>query len=221
MEYLSLMFSTSFPEFVERARAWPGVLPVRYAADELIFPAGGFATGVYLVEKGLVGLFPRGERQKPVFHLVGPGEFLGLEGWLSEKRPRYRAAARALTPANLLFFPPPVWEKVVADAEFRNLIFSTLGQMWANFLAKDWEPGDGRRAVLWAFQRWGERTPRGLCLSLNPGLLAQALGLPRTTVKQALARLDVAQEGEVLVMRKPPSSQGFLDDVEVELGSAG
>ncbi len=215
------MPSTSSLELVERARAWPGVLPVRYAAGELIFPAGGFATGVYLLEEGLVGLSPKREGPKPVFHLVGPGEFLGLEGWLKEKRPRYRAAARALTPANLLFFPPPVWEKAVADAEFRNLIFSTLGQMWANFLAKDWELGDGQRAVLWAFQRWGERTPRGLCLPLTPGLLAQALGLSRTTVKQALARLDVAQEGEVLVMRKLPSSQGFLDDVEVELGSAG
>lgn len=61
MEYLSLMFSTSSLELVERAQAWPGVLSVCYAAGELIFPAGGFATGVYLVEKGLVGLFPSGE----------------------------------------------------------------------------------------------------------------------------------------------------------------
>lgn len=215
------MFSTSSCEFAERARAWPGTLSVRYAADELIFPAGGFATGVYLVEKGLVGLFPRGEGQKPVIHLVGPGEFLGLEGWLNEKRPQYQATARALTSANLLFFPPPVWEKAVADMEFRNLVFSTLGQMWANFLTKAWAPSDGQWAVFWAFQRWGERTPRGLCLPLSPGLLAQALGLSRMMVKQALARLDVAQEGETLVLKKPPSSQGFFDDVEVELGGAG
>ncbi|MBC7222278.1 Crp/Fnr family transcriptional regulator [Candidatus Bipolaricaulota bacterium] len=215
------MLSTVPPSLLERARAMPGVLSVHYGSGELIFPVDGFAVGVYLLERGLVGLFTRGgPGRKNRVHLVEPGEFFGLEGCLEEERPRYRATARALTPVDLLFFPPPVWEKALADTKFRRLVLAAFGQMWVNFLTKDEVTKDGQHAVLHAFQRWGHWSPQGLCLPLKPGLLAQVLGLSRAAVKHALDRLGAVQEGDALVLKDFPNSEGFLDDVQIKLGGA-
>jgi CRP-like cAMP-binding protein len=195
-------------KILELAKDWPGVLLVSYGSGELIFPEGGFAIGVYLVERGLVGLFPSATSQKPGLYLARPGEFLGLEAWLSAERPRYQAAARALTKTQLLFFPPAVWEKALEDKEFRKLVFASLGDMWRRFLTEKFSKADTQNAVLWAFQEFGEETSQGFSLPLSPGLLAQALGISRTKLKQALASLGVAQDGDFLVLPKKPALTG-------------
>lgn len=195
-------------KILERAKDWPGALLVSYDSGELIFPEGGFAAGVYLLERGLVGLFPSATSRKPGLCLVRPGEFLGLEAWLSTERPRYQVAARALTKAQLFFFPPAVWEKALEDKEFRKLVFACLGDMWRRFLTETFSKADAQNAVLWAFQEFGEETPQGFCLPLSPGLLAQALGISRTKLKQALARLGAMQDGDLLVLPKKPAFTG-------------
>ncbi len=196
-------------DLVGYAQRVPGVLSVAYAARELIHPAGGFASGVYLVAQGLVGLYAPNHGQRVVFHVLKPGDFLGLEAWLPDARPQYVATARALTDVDLLFFPPPVWNRAMEDTEFRALVFAALGQIWKGLITKDIHHRDAQGGVVWAFQHWGERTPHGVRLPLNLSLLAQILGLSRTTLKQALRRLGVVQDGDALMLPKA-WAQDFL-----------
>lgn len=186
-------------DIVHYAYRVPGVLPVSYATRELIFPAGGFASGVHLVTRGLVGLYAPSAKEKVAFHVLRSGDLLGLEAWLFPERPQYLATARALTDVDLLFFPPPVWTKVLEDPEFQRLLFAAIAQTWKGMVTKSIYQLEAKSAVAWAFQHWGEPTPQGLRLPLSLGLLAQVLNLSRTTVKLALQRLNVAQNGEFLI----------------------
>lgn len=185
-----------------RAQNLPGVLSVKYQAGELVFPEGGFAAGVYLVAQGLVGLFRTRGYQNVCLFVAGPEDLFGLEAWLNQGRPQYRAAARALTDVNLLFLPLPVWEKAVEDEEFRKLVFSHLAQMWLDALERGAHKADAQAAILWAFQRWGQEIPEEVQLPLNTSVLAVALGLSRTAVKQAVARLGIAQREDRLVLER-------------------
>ncbi len=195
------MMSKKLSGLLEQARRWPGVLTVSYAARELIFPQGGFATGAHLVSRGLVGLFRDTGSLRACLRVLGPGEFLGVEGWLGEERPQYRTAARALTEVELLFFPPCVWERAWANREFQSLVLASVAQTWTDFLEQELRRGDAKNALLWAFQRWGQESTEGLKLALGTHLLASVLGLSRPALKQAFADLDVAQDGEFLVLQ--------------------
>ncbi|MBC7318252.1 Crp/Fnr family transcriptional regulator [Candidatus Bipolaricaulota bacterium] len=192
----------AFPALWERLRNLAEVFPVNYRAGELIFPEGGFAAGTYIVGQGLVGLFRSHGTKNVCLYVAGPGELLGLEAWLDNVPPQHLTAGRALTDVNLIFLPTPAWKKALEDQEVRKLVFSCLAQMWFDVLEREAYKADAQAAVLWAFQRWGEETPQGVRLSLNPNVLAMVLGLSRTAVKQALVRLGITEGERHLILDK-------------------
>ena len=76
-------------------QALDGIKSVRlFPKGATLFQRGSAIAGVYLVERGEVGiLLPAGQRQKQLLEVVGPGTVLGLSETMSGEKCRITAEA--------------------------------------------------------------------------------------------------------------------------------
>jgi len=97
----SELFAGGSPEALSRLEE--ALLPIRYEEGDLIFQAGAYAAGIYIVSQGLIqyGRWAGGRRH--ILKLVGPGEMIGLEALFMEGQPTRLGYAKALTDAVVAF----------------------------------------------------------------------------------------------------------------------
>lgn len=180
---------------VEPAKRIPGALRISFSAGELLFQAGAFAAGVYVVEAGLVvqGFYRDGRPRASL--LASPGDLVGVEAWLAEPTPRYRAFARALTSTRVWFISSQDWGKALADPELQRLLLDQLAKGWLDRAVLHSLTGDPKRALAWLLWRWGEPKDSRLRLPANASLLASLAGCSRSAMGKALESLQ--KEGAV------------------------
>ena len=180
---------------LEAVKRIPGALEIRYDAGELLFQAGAFAAGVYVVEDGLVvrGFYREGNAT-PAF-LAAPGDLVGVEAWMAEPAPRYRGFARALTPTRVWFVSFQDWAEALACFEFQKLLLDRLARALLNREVLRSLVGEPERALAWLLWHWGEPKSGRLRLPANASLLASLIGCSRNAVGRALEIL--LQEGAV------------------------
>jgi CRP-like cAMP-binding protein len=95
-------------------------LHVRYPHGELVFQAGTYAAGTYLISAGLVSdrslTLGEGHRNPPL-EILGPGDLIGLEGLLDGHHDLHLSGARAVTDAELFFFERDLFLEVLDKEE--------------------------------------------------------------------------------------------------------
>jgi CRP-like cAMP-binding protein len=79
-------------------------LHVRYAEGELVHQAGSYAAGTYLIAEGLVSDRASVGGRGGAVEILGPGDLLGLEGFLDGSNDLHQTSARAVTETDLYFF---------------------------------------------------------------------------------------------------------------------
>ncbi|MBN1858247.1 Crp/Fnr family transcriptional regulator [Candidatus Bipolaricaulota bacterium] len=81
-------------------------LPVRFEEGELIAQEGSYASGVYIVDSGLVSIGKYSSRgwEKRCLRFLAPGEIFGLEAVLLEREPVNVQFCKAIVASTLLFF---------------------------------------------------------------------------------------------------------------------
>jgi CRP/FNR family transcriptional regulator len=79
-------------------------IDTQYRADELVAQEGSFASGVYIVESGLIKIGKYGDRdgEKRVLRFLGVGEIFGLEALILGHSTHFEYA-KTLLPTTLLF----------------------------------------------------------------------------------------------------------------------
>lgn len=174
---------------LEAVKGIPGALEIGYGAGELLFQAGAFAAGVYVVEAGLVvrGFYHEGNAT-PAF-LAAPGDLVGVEAWMAEPAPRYRGFARALTPTRVWFVSFQDWAEALACSEFQKLLLDQLARAFLNREVLHSLVGEPERALAWLLWRWGEPKSDRLRLPANTSLLSSLIGCSRSAVGKALGIL--------------------------------
>ena len=81
-------------------------LRVHFDEGELIAQEGSYASGVYVIQTGLlsVGKYASKGKDKRVLRFLGPGELFGVEAVFLEREPINVRFAKTLTDSKLLFF---------------------------------------------------------------------------------------------------------------------
>lgn len=85
------------------SRLEEAMLPIRYGEGDLIFQAGAYAAGIYVVSQGLIQYGRRVGGRRHILKLVGPGEMIGLEALFMEGQPTRLGYAKALTDSVIAF----------------------------------------------------------------------------------------------------------------------
>ncbi|MGC9530262.1 MAG: Crp/Fnr family transcriptional regulator [Candidatus Bipolaricaulaceae bacterium] len=170
-------------EAVERC---PETLATSYDAGELIYQQGAFAAGVYVVAAGAVVCSRRASGEVQPLSLAGCGDLVGLEAWHPGGLPRYRGSARAVAPTRTLFMTTEQWEEAMDEPPFRKCVLVYLADwLEAEREARLWLR-DAPKGIAWLLLRCGIRRDGGLWLPCSTGLLADLLGVSRTTVRKAV-----------------------------------
>ncbi len=95
-------------------------LHVRYPQGELIYQAGTYAAGSYLIADGLVSdrcISLSTPRQRPPLEILGPGNLVGLEILLDPPADLHLSCARAVTETNLFFFKRELFLEILGEED--------------------------------------------------------------------------------------------------------
>ena len=142
-------------------------LRVRYAADELIYQAGSYAAGVYLITNGIVQESYSGTSEQGVpTALLGPSSLIGGEALLLNDHRLHCVSCRAVSEVSLLFlertaFDPPAKDHsglhsvLALDLVKRGLAMNRA--LWRSRL----DPPDRIRCLLHDLAFLGEETSAG------------------------------------------------------------
>lgn len=79
------------------------LLPIRYGENDLVFQAGSYAAGIYIVAQGLLQYGRRAEARRHILKLVGPGEMIGITALFMQGQPTRLGYAKALTDTTVAF----------------------------------------------------------------------------------------------------------------------
>jgi len=93
-------------------------LHVRYPPGELIYKAGSYAAGTYLVSDGFVSEYnmpQKGRPEKSLLEILGPGDLIGLEVFLGGRTELHLSCARAITETELFFFERAAFMKLIEE----------------------------------------------------------------------------------------------------------
>jgi len=174
------------------------MMPLKYGEDDLIFPEGAYASGIYIVYKGLVKYGKRGGGAKQsILRLVGPKEIFGEDALFAEgsSRPAY---ARALTEAEIVFIEKSALLTFLK--EHPSMVFNLCEK-----LVKTIQMLEGKimrsacrtikenvaLILLSLASQYGQRTKAGLYIGVDikREVLADMLGISIESLMSALAEL--------------------------------
>jgi CRP-like cAMP-binding protein len=185
-------------------------LHVRYPQGELIYQAGTYAAGAYLITDGLVGdqcTPPRKTRQRLPLEILGPGDLIGLEILLKDSANLYLSCARAITETDLLFFEREVFLDILKEEEVNRHCLDGLSQRL--YSLKRWSASlfyasvEERlcRLLLDLANRYGKSEGERIRLlppEITRATLAQLLGVSEAKIKRAISLLpEVSSSGRI------------------------
>lgn len=142
-------------------------LQVRYAAHELIFQAGSYAAGVYLVTDGIVqeSYSAMSEQGVPTV-LLGPSRLIGGEALLLNDSHLHCVSCRAVSEVSLLFLERTVFDPAAEDGDgLRCVLADELVKRGLEITRTLWrsrlDPPDRIRCLLHDLAFLGEQTSAG------------------------------------------------------------
>lgn len=169
-------------------------IPLRFAADRILFSEEDPVTGAYLVERGTVRLtkfLPDGRRH--VLDFMLPGQLVGLT-WTE----RHGYAAEAVGEVSVRKFPTAALERVMHDYPSLNRwAMCVTGDFAASALGHSLTLGclrsDERVAAFldWAAKRFSN-ADGSVEIPMDRADIADHLGLTTETVSRAIAQLRAA-----------------------------
>jgi CRP/FNR family cyclic AMP-dependent transcriptional regulator len=174
-------------------------LLVYYDEGELIAQEGSYASGVYIVQSGLVSIGKYSSKgwEKRVLRFLGIGEMFGLESVFLEREPINVQFAKALVESTLVFFER---SNILAFSKTHPTLFADLCR-WLSREVIMLEYKLTREAVetidhnlalllLALANKYGEQSDLGIILDLpiSRQTMAEMLGISIETLMRALKR---------------------------------
>lgn len=189
-------------------------LHVRYPSGELIYKAGSYAAGTYLVSSGFVSEYNMLQKRRPkksLLEILGPGDLIGLEVFLGGRNDLHLSCARTITEAELFFFERAAFMKLIEEEEaIESYCLSYLSHRFYSLKQEAFSasntPLEERvgRLLLGLAEKSGEHGEEGtvfLSPEVTRATLSQLLGVSTAKVDRAIAALpQVSQVGERMVL---------------------
>lgn len=198
-------------------------LHVRYPHGELVFQAGTYAAGTYLIFAGLVSdrcAVPDEGHRAASMEILGPGDLIGLEALLDGRHDLHLSGARAVTDAELFFFERDLFLQVLDKEEAIERYclarlarrFYALKQRTGSLFTSRVEARLGR-LLLDLADECGERLDEetiALPGEITLPILAQLLGRSAARVTRALALLPGITQNEKRLVVSPETLRSDL-----------
>lgn len=176
-------------------------LHVRYPRGELIYQAGSYAAGIYVVSAGLVCeclIHKLHQGQNAVCEILGAGDLIGCEIIMSTSGSTYLTTARAITETDLFFFERTAFQQLLeAEASLPSSVLFYLShrlldfRRWAGYLHA---PLQYRvcQLLLMLVSKSGTTLQNEIAFlpqEVTPTVLAEILDVPKKKVLRALNAL--------------------------------
>ncbi|MCK4394082.1 Crp/Fnr family transcriptional regulator [Candidatus Bipolaricaulota bacterium] len=198
-------------------------LHVRYPLGELIYKAGSYAAGTYLVSSGFVSEYnmpQKGRPEKSLLEILGPGDLIGLEVFLGGRTELHLSCARAITETELFFFERAAFMKLIEEEEtIKSYCLSCLSHRFYSLKQGAFSPSNTPleervgRLLLGLAEKSGEHGEEGtvfLSPEVTRATLSQLLGVSTAKVDRAIAALpQISQVGEQMAL-SPESLRCWL-----------
>lgn len=178
-------------------------LHVRYPQGELIYQAGSYAAGIYIVSTGLVcerlaTTSHPDRRLKINCEILGAGDLIGFETVISTSGNTYLTTARAITETDLFFFERAAFQKLLeTEISLPAAVLSYLSHRLLDF--KHWvneyyAPLQHRvcHLLLMLASKCGttlQKEITSLPKEITPAVLAEILDVSKKNVLRALNAL--------------------------------
>lgn len=197
-------------------------LHVRYPEGELIYQAGAYAAGMYLITKGFVTeqcTVQNKDPHLPTSEILGPGELIGLAILLQGPDELHVSRARAITETELCFFEKESFFKMAEEQTIvKDYCIDCLAQRLYRIKRQSYPRHHKAHAeqmyqlLLELGQRHGEYSEKGLILlptEITEAVLAQLLGISNTKLSRIIASVTwVSLLGERLALLPETSPLG-------------
>ncbi len=200
-------------------------LHVRYPQGELIYQAGTYAAGSYLIVDGLVSdqcTSSGNPLQHPPLEILGPGNLVGLEILLDPPSDLHLSCARAVTETNLFFFKRELFLEILGEEdEVRRHCIQGLAK---RFYSLKQQPAYSGRApieermcnlLLKLADECGQRTENGNILlppEVTPMILARLFGVSNAKAIRIITSLPGVLSSETPVNLSPEALHLWLAD---------
>ena len=210
----------------ERIRETYCPLHVRYPQGELIYQAGTYAAGSYLIADGLVSdqcTFSRTGLQRPPLEILGPGNLVGLEILLDPPSDLHLSSARAITETNLFFFKRELFLEILREEDDvkRHCIHGLVKRFYS---LKQQPAYSGRVSIeermcdllLKLADECGQRTEDGNILlpqQITPMIIARLFGLSNAKTLRIITSLPGVASSEMLINLSPEALHLWRDDI--------
>ncbi len=200
----------------DRIRETYSPLHVRYPQCELIYQAGTYAAGSYLIADGLVSdqcTSTSTRLQRLPLEILGPGNLVGLEILLDPPSDLHLSSARAVTETNLLFFKRELFLEILGEEdEVRRYCMQGLAKRF--YFLKQQPACSGRASIeermcdllLKLANACGQRTEDGNTLlpsKVTPMILARLIGLSTAKTLRIITSLPGVSSSETLINLSP------------------
>lgn len=183
-------------------------LHIRYPKGELIYQAGGYAAGVYLISGGVVSeVIPNQKRRKyPPVEILGPGDILGVEVFLGNEEEIHLCQTRAITDTEVFFFERKEFLNLLeGEDELYHYCLHCLSDRF--FKAREWgymhcsSSIDERvcRIILDLAEKDGETQDNGRVIippAIRQTILSRLLGISGSKVNRAMSSLPKLSSSE-------------------------
>jgi len=180
-------------------------LAVHFDEGELVAQEGSYASGIYVVQAGLISIGKHAShgREKRVLRFLGSGEMFGLEAVFLEREPVNVQFAKTIVESNLVFFER---SNILAFSKDHPCLFADLCRWLAREvimlefkLAREAVESMDRNLALLLIalaNKYGEKRQAGTTIDLpvSRQTLAEMLGVSVESVMRGLKRfreLDV------------------------------
>ena len=200
-------------------------LHVRYPQGELIYQAGTYAAGSYLIADGLVSdqcTSSGNPLQLPLPEILGPGNLVGLEILLDPPSDLHLSCARAVTETSLFFFERELFLEILGgEDEVKRHCLQGLAKRF--YSLKQQPTYSGRASIeermcnllLKLADEYGQRTENGNILlppKVTPMILARLFGLSNAKAIRIITSLPGVSSSETPINLSPEALHLWLAD---------
>ena len=200
-------------------------LHVRYPQGELIYQAGTYAAGSYLIVDGLVSdqcTSSGNPLQLPPPEILGPGNLVGLEILLDPPSDLHLSCARAVTETNLFFFKRELFLEILEEEdEVKRHCIQGLAKRF--YFLKQQPTYSGRASIeermcnllLKLADECGQRTENGnilLPVKVTPMILARLFGVSNAKALRIITSLPGVSSSETPINLSPEALHLWLVD---------
>jgi CRP-like cAMP-binding protein len=199
-------------------------LHIRYPKGELIYQAGGYAAGAYLISGGVVSeIIPDQKRRKcPPVEILGPGDILGVEIFLGNGEEIHLCRTRAITDTEVFFFERTEFLSLLeGEDDLYHYCLHCLSDRF--FKAREWEyihcsssiAERVCRTILDLAEKGGETQDNGRVIippEITQTTLSRLLGISGSNVNRAMSSLPRLSSSERGIEVFPEELRLWLTD---------